>query len=86
MTSQLLVRNISMYSKIYIPYIPYSENNGYICPIVIISAFDPLLLKIENDKNYKRIIRRKKLCNFKNILQRGRYLVVGDIWVSLFDG
>ena len=52
----------------------------------MISAFDPLLLKIENDKNYKRIVRRKKLCNFKNILQRGRYLVGGDIWVSLFDG
>ena len=27
-------RNISMYSKIYILYIPYSENNGYICPIL----------------------------------------------------
>ena len=32
---------------------------------VIISAFYPLLLKIENDKNNKRIIRGRKSCNFK---------------------
>ena len=49
---------------------------------VIISASDPLLLKIENEKYYKRSIRGRKFCNFKNILRRGRYLVVRDIWVS----
>ena len=32
---------------------------------VIISAFYPLLLKIENDKNNKRTIRGRKSCNFK---------------------
>ena len=51
-----------------------------------ISAFDPLLLKIENDKNYKRTVRGRKFCNFKNILRGVRYLVVRDIWVGLLDG
>ena len=32
---------------------------------VIISAFYPLLLKIENDKNNKRTIGGRKFCNFK---------------------
>ena len=37
--------------------------------VLIIYAFDPLLLKIENDKNYKGTMRGRKLCNFKNILR-----------------
>ena len=32
---------------------------------VIISAFYPLLLNIENDKNIKRTIGGRKFCNFK---------------------
>ena len=32
---------------------------------VIISAFYPLLLKIENDKKNKRTIGGRKFCNFK---------------------
>ena len=54
--------------------------------VLIIYAFDPLLLEIENDKNYKGTMRGRKLCNFKNILRRVQHLVVRDIWMSLLDG
>ena len=47
--------------------------------VLIIYAFDPLLSKIENDKNFKRTMRGRKLCNFKSILRRDRYSVLRDI-------
>ena len=82
MTSHLPVREIIGKKLIY----SWWKQWFYMLNTVIISASDPLLLKIENEKYYKRSIRGRKFCNFKNILRRGRYLVVRDIWVSLSDG
>ena len=50
---------------------------------------NPLSILFTQDRNfgnYKRTIRGRRLYDFENILRRGRYLAVRDLWVSLYNG